>query len=193
MMDFYEGWELRNRLIADGFLSPDENIKDGIEMDLKIEALAREHYNWKGKEPSSSVEVINAYREMLEQQTPSDRLCHIFDIAIDYDGYRTYRGCARLLDEIIACTQVETKTENQVLNEIMAFNKYKNCDEFLYAKESQIPYCWSFPISKWKEVDNWCDNNNYIARFLCTNCDMNGQTVAVALKIDRKDINNDIV
>ena len=102
-------------------------------------------------------------------------------------------GLGSLLDEIIACTQVETKTENQVLNEIIAFNKYKNCDEFLYAKESQIPYCWSFPISTWGEVDKWCDNNNYIARFLCTNCDMNGQTVAVALKIDRKDIDNDVV
>lgn len=186
MLDFYEGWELRNRLIADGFLSSDENIEDGKEMDLKIEELAREHYNWKGKEPSSSIEISDVYREMLEQQTPSDRLCHIFDIAIDYDGYRTYRGCASLLDEIIDCTQVKTKSNNDLLNEISIFNRY-DCNSFLNSKINDIPYYWSFPSEALNNVENWCDENNCKANFECFNRDDEGNTIAIALKIEKKE------
>ena len=185
MLDFYEGWELRNRLITDGFLSPDENANDGKAMDLKIEKLAREHYNWRGKEPSDK-QIIDVYREMLEQQTANDRLGHIWDIAIDYDGYRTYRGCAALLDEIIECAEVKTKSNSELLNEISVFNKY-GCDTFLNSKINDTPYYWAFPPEAFDTIKRWCSENGCNAIFECFNRDDEGRVVAMALKIEKEE------
>lgn len=188
MMDFYEGWELRNRLIQDGFLSPHDDISDGTEMDLKIEKLAREHYNWSPKEPTNE-DLNDEYCEKLEEQTDSERLHHIWEIAIDYDGYRTYRGVAGLLDEVIACCQVKTKNINTILHEIEVFNQYETIDDFMnyHFSLGKSSFKYAFPIDKGSAVKKWCEENGYETKFLTFNMNEEGEIFAIALKIERKD------
>lgn len=183
MIDFYEGWDLRNRLIKDGYMSEDEDIYDGREMMMKIYELARKYYDWKPAEPSNE-EISGLYREFLMQQTANDRIHHIWEIAVDYDGYRSYRGCASLLDEIIGCAQVEVKKEIKVLKELEIFNRYKTCEDFF--NTVKIPLCWAFPVEKWGEIEEWCEKNNYSSEFLCFNHNENGEAIAIAIKIDYK-------
>ena len=194
MMDFYEGWDLYQRLMRDGYLPAEFSIENGVDMDLKIEELAREHYNWTSKEPIYG-EPLKEYREMLEQQTDSDRIHHIWEIAVDYDGYRTYRALGGLVDEIVACAQVKTKSIAQVLNEIKAFNQYEGAADFMnsYCAMKSVPFSYSFPINEWMNVEKWCENNGFNATFLCFNIGEDGETIAAALKIERKDNKNDII
>lgn len=183
MVDFYEGWNLRNRLIHDGYLKPQDEVEDGIEMMRRVMDLAREHYGWEAAEPTD-YKMSDLERDSLAQQTANDRVSYIWEIAVDYDGYRSYRGCAGLLDEIIGCTQVETKAEKQVLDEIEVFNTYKDYRDFFSIHK--MPLLWSFPIGEWRKIVEWCDENNYSNDFLCLNHDDKGEVIAVAMRIDRK-------
>ena len=188
MMDFYEGWNLYQRLMRDGYLPSNYTIEDGTDMDLKIEELARQHYNWTAKEPEH-IELNSEYRESLEQQTASDRLHHIWEIAIDYDGYRTYRYLGRIMDEIIACSQVKVKDDEAVLNEMRIFKQYNNAASFMehHCSVCPVPFRYSFPAEDWKNVESWCEENGYDAKFLGFNSAKDGHVLAVALKISKKE------
>ena len=164
MMDFYEGWDLYQRLMHDGYLPTECNIEDGKEMMIKIYDLAYEHYDWKPAEPCSPANPSKEYREFLEQQTPETRLSHIYDIAIDWDGYRDIRGLGGLVDEIISCTIPPCKSEHDVLEEVKATKKFNDIYEFLNinVKEDKLPFSWNFDVDDLRNVKKWCKEHNYV-------------------------------
>lgn len=186
MLDFDEGWDLYQRLCKDGYLTLNNEI--GKELESKICGLAQKYYNWTPKEPSNS-NVSEGYREALEMQTDLDRLSHIWEIAVDYDGYRTYRGLAHLLDEVIACCQVKTMDISNVLHDVMIFNQYETIDDFMncHFNFKEKSFIYSFPVEKWRDIENWCEDNGFKTVFLTLNRDKEGESFAVALKIERKD------
>ena len=193
MMDFYEGWNLYQRLMRDGHLPVNYTIEDGKAMDLKIEELAKKYYNWKPKEPEDEP-MTDSYREGLEMQTASDRLHYIWEVAIDYDGYRTYRGTAALLDEIIGLTQVKVRSDEAVLNDMKIFNQYEGAADFMNSHCSlcPVPFRYSFPAEEWKNVESWCEEHGYNAKFLGFNVAKDGHVLAVALKISKKEDGDDV-
>ena len=183
MIDFYEGWDLRNRLIEDGYMSPDEDIKDGIKMMLRIKDLAQEHYGWTPSEPATSPKPNDAYLEQLETQTAYDRLHHIWNIAVDWDGYRTIRGLGSLLDEIIACAGVKTKPVAQVIQELETFRTFKSCNDFLSSQS--YPLTYSFPEEEFANIYDWCKKNNYEVEYLGNNYSDDGNIIGCAFSIYR--------
>lgn len=192
MIDFYEGWNLRNRLIEDGFMTPNDDIQDGVKMMLRIADLAREHYNWAPAEPTISREPNDAYLRELETQTAYDRLNHIWDIAIDWDGYRTIRNLGGLLDEIIACAETKTKPVAQVIQELETFRAYGSHKEFLTSQS--FPLVYAFPEEEFHNIFDWCEENDYDAEFLGNNYSDEGNIIACVFSIRKKEhINNDIV
>lgn len=164
MMDFYEGWDLYQRLMRDGYLSTECNVENGKEMMIKIYDLAREHYDWKPAEPCSPAYPSKEYKEFLEQQTPETRLGHIYDIAIDWDGYRDIRGIGGLVDEIISCTIPPCKSEYKVLEEVKTVKKFDNVYEFLNTNvdKEKLPFSWNFDVNDLRDVKKWCEEHGYL-------------------------------
>lgn len=190
MLDFHEGWELYHRLIKDGYLSTDFSTDNGKRMEQKIRDLAMKYYDWQPKEPDNGpINLDEGYRRHLEQQTASERLNYIWSIAIDYDGYRTYRGVASLLDEIIDCTQVKTKGEEEIKENLETFSYFKNdIDRFMrfHFEEGHSPLYYAFPLSSYDNIVKWCEENDFDFEFITPHYDKNGETFAVSLKIFKK-------
>lgn len=195
MIDFYEGWDLRNRLIKDGYMSEDEDIYDGREMMMKIYELARKYYDWKPAEPSNDLQPSKEYTEMLELQTPTSRLDHIYDIAIDWDGYRTIRGLGSLINEIIECTMPSCRSEHDVIEEVKLVKMFDSVEDFLNTrvKEDKMPFIWNFCGEDVEKVMNWSRLHNYTPIFNQCNRATNGEKIGYPIIIKKEANNNDTI
>ena len=56
------------------------------------------------------------------------------------------------------------------------------CEDFF--NTVKIPLCWSFPVEKCGEVEDWCKKNNYSSEFLYFNYNEEGEKIAAVMKID---------
>jgi len=185
MIDFYEGWNLRNRLIADGYLRLEDEVGNGRDMAMKIYELAREHYDWKPAEPTSHPKPSQEYAEFLESMTPTTRLNHIYDIAIDWDGNRGIRSLGNLIDEIISCTIPPCKSESEALEEVKLVKNFESVFDFLdtHVTEDKLPFTWNFDGIDVNEVRKWCKNNNYEYRINIHNYATNGKIIGTSITI----------
>ena len=194
MIDFYEGWELRNRLIADGYLTSDDNMENGHDMAMKIYELAREHYGWKPAEPICNPKPSKEYAEYLEKMTPTSRLDHIYGIAIDWDGFRTIRGIGGLVDEIISCTIPPCISEHEVLEQVKLTKMFKDIPDFLNTRvtEDKIPFTWNFDNDDVGEVTKWCKGHGYLCEINTFNRAADGEMIGVPITI-KKGTQNDFI
>ena len=187
MIDFYEGWELRNRLIADGYLTSDDNMENGHDMAMKIYELAREHYDWKPAEPICNPKPSKEYAEYLEKMTPTSRLDHIYGIAVDWDGYRSIRGIGGLVDEIISCTIPSCISEHEVLEQVKLTKMFKDIPDFLNTRvtEDKIPFTWNFDNDDVGEVTKWCKSHGYLREINTFNRAADGEIIGVPITIKK--------
>lgn len=107
MCDFVEIWDLRNKLILDGFYSKnDDEPVDGLELEKKITRLAREHYGWEEPKPKLNNELNNLLTDEIKKDLMKmdiyERIQDALNIMIDCDGYRGCRGLISLIDEVRA-------------------------------------------------------------------------------------------
>ena len=192
MIDFAEAWNLRNRLINDGYLTPYDDITDGEGMEKRIAELAHKYYNWKWAQPSQRMGMVSSqYKAELENQTANDRLCHIWEVAVDWDGFCSVRTLGALIDEILDYTAIKCKSMSRVIEEMRIFNSYDNIADFLGAQS--YPLYWSYPPDKFNEIRQYCRANDIDVHFVCENRDDDGNVVAVVLRIKRKEDINDII
>lgn len=194
MIDFYEGWELRNRLIADGYLKPEDEVENGRDMAMKIYELARKHYDWKPAEPISNPKPSKEYAEYLEKMTPTSRLDHIYDIALDWDGNRGIRTLGYLVDEIISCTIPLCISEHEVLEQVKLTKKFQSISDFLDAQiiKEDVPFTWNFDNDDVGEVTKWCNNHDYSRTINTFNRATNGEVIGVPITIKKKVENDNI-
>lgn len=100
MCDFVEIWDLRNKLILDGFYPTGKNEPvDGLELEKKITNLACEHYGWEEPKPRKINDIPTGASDLVSM-TPLERIEDAVDILNDWDGYRTVRGLGSLIDEV---------------------------------------------------------------------------------------------
>lgn len=188
MIDFYEGWDLRNRLLQDGYLTPQDDIADGKKMMRKIYSLAREHYDWMPATPQPNPLPTEEYECSLKQQTATTRLNHIHDIAIDWDGYRAIRSLGGLIDEIIACTVPQCRTDREVLEEVKLVKMFNNVTDFLNTRvsEDKLSFTWNFDPNDVHEVFDWCDEHGYKYELYIPNMTCNGETIGYPIVIKKE-------
>jgi len=161
---------------------------------MKIYELARKHYNWKPAEPIYNPKPSKEYAEYLEKMTPTSRLDHIYDIALDWDGYRTIRGIGGLVDEIISCTIPLCISEHEVLEEVKATKHFQNVSDFLDTciLKDKLPVTWNFDNDDVGEVMKWCNNHDYSFTINTFNRAANGEVIGVPITI-KKGTENDII
>lgn len=197
MIDFYEGWNLRNRLMQDGYLTSADDIDDGILMEQKIYNLVREKYNWEPAAPTNEPNPSEAYENYLERQTPTSRLCYIADIAADWDGFRTLRGVGGLIDEIIACIAPPCRSEHDVLEEVKLTKMFKDIPDFLNTRvtKDSLPFTWNFDESDIDAVFKWCreHDDEYVFSFGEGNRAANGEIIGYPITIQKGITDNDVV
>ena len=195
MADFNEIWELRNRLMQDGFYTEDEDDADGVIMEQKIWKLAREHYNWNPPSPENRTKNSEIYEKFLKAQTPTSRLNHIYDIAIDWDGYRSVRGLGGLIDEIINCTIPPCISDHEALEQIKIAKLYKDIPDFLKAKLSahNEPFTWNYDFEDVDTVYKWCDDHSYKYIFNCINYATDGTKIGCSITITKEKSNYELI
>lgn len=189
MADFFEIWDLRNKLIQDGHYTPSDDITNGKEMEQKISELAREHYNWTPPEPIPSPHPSKEYEEFLKTQTCESRLNHIYGIALDWDGYRGCRTLGSLIDEIISCTVPKCMSDSEVLEQVKLVKMYKDVPDFLSSRVSsdKLPFTWNYLDEDIEQVSDWCEENGYEAKFGSFNYSSKRELIGCAVTITKKD------
>lgn len=135
MCDFVEIWDLRNKLILDGFYPKnDDEPVDGLELEKKITRLAREHYNWQPPEPRKLSDMpVGA--EDLASMTPLERIEDAVDILHDWDGYRSVRGLGSLIDEVRERLTFPTFTLQEYVDEGEKFWENKTVEDYLNSRK----------------------------------------------------------
>lgn len=195
MADFYEIWDLRNKLIAEGYYTPSANVANGHEEEEKIWKLAREHYGWEPPEPDPMPRPDKKYEESLMAQTCETRLKHIYEIALDWDGYRGCRGLGSLIDEIIACTVPKCMSDTETLEQVKLTKMYDGIPDFLSSRVSSksLPFTWNFAENDVWEVLDWSDKNGYKAMFRDVNYSSKREIIGCAITITKEDEEEDAI
>lgn len=195
MADFYEIWDLRNKLIGEGYYTPSNEVVNGHDEEEKIWKLAREHYGWEPPEPDPMPRPSVEYEKYLTTLTCESRLKHIYDIALDWDGFRGCRGLGGLIDEIIACTVPKCMSDTEVLEQVKLTKMYKDIPDFLSSRVSQktLPFTWNFAEEDIDAVIDWSNNNGYNASFQEVNYSSKREIIGCAITISKKDEENDTI
>ena len=159
MCDFVEIWNLRQKLILDGYYDPTHEI-DGLAMERQIMELARKHYNWKEPEPGNINIKYEETKEWLECMTAEERLSEISGILLDWDGYRTVRGLGGLIDEVLSYACYKKYRSIEDLKRCINFWKATDIKTYLdgFKEDSYIKF--TVPNDKMVFIKEWCKENH---------------------------------
>lgn len=166
MIDFFEGWDLYQKLLNDDYLCPTDVIGlNGHELEALVYKLAKEHYNWVAAEPIIEPKPSEEYEKVLSLQTAESRLNHIYEIAIDWDGARSIRSLGNLVDEIIACTIPLCVTDSAALEQVKFTKMFEDIPDFLNNRTTTqgLPFTWTYLTDDISKVLDWAEEKGYEA------------------------------